>query len=112
MNREGHAAREIGGVVKQVVVRYRVKAEHLAEHEAKLRAVFDALARERPDGLAYAATQLDDATSFVHVATVTTADGSNPLTALPAFRAFVAGIAERCEVPPSTSEGTPFGVFP
>lgn len=98
--------------MKQVVVRYRVRPEHLAEHEAKLRAVFDALAREAPEGLAYSATRLDDATSFLHVATVTTADGSNPLTALPAFRAFVAGIADRCEIPPSTSEGVSFGAFP
>ncbi len=97
--------------MRHVVVRYQVKPERLTEHRDKLRAVFDALAREPLAGLSYTALALDDGLSFVHIAALSTSDGSNPLVTLPAFRAFVADIAERCQMPPSSSEGVVFGSF-
>lgn len=97
--------------MKRVVVRYKVHADRVEEHEAKVRAVFAALALERPVGLSYQALKLGDGASFVHVATISTADGTNPLTELPAFRAFTAGIADRCEELPTSSPATAVGAY-
>ncbi len=90
------------------MVRYRVKAERLAEHEALVRAVFDELRAKAPSGIRYGAYK-HDALSFVHVAFVEAE--ANPLQALEAFRAFTAKIAERCDEPPSTVELTEVGAF-
>jgi hypothetical protein len=38
--------------------------------------------------------------SFIHVAIEHDVDDPDSLQAVPAFQAFVAGIAERCDVPP------------
>ncbi|HSO33795.1 MAG TPA: hypothetical protein VLT33_14785 [Labilithrix sp.] len=97
--------------MKRVVVRYKVKADRLAEHEDLIRKVFAELATARPGGLAYHALKLEDGVSFVHVATVSTADGENPLTALPAFKAFAAGIADRCEERAVNSPATALGAY-
>lgn len=97
--------------MRHVVVRYRVRPDRLAEHETKLRAVFDALEREPRAGLRYTALRLADGVSFVHLALVSTTDASNALTSLPAFRAFVADIAERCDEPPVSTDASAVGHF-
>ena len=97
--------------MRRVVVRYRVRAERVAEHEGLLRDVFAELAHVRPDGLAYRAMKLEDGVSFLHVATVATADGRNPLTALRAFQAFTASIGDRCEERPVSSPATTLGAY-
>lgn len=97
--------------MKRVVVRYKVKAERLEEHERLIRDVFAELATTRPAGLAYQALKLDDGVSFVHVASVATPDGQNPLTALPAFKAFVANIADRCDERPANLAATAIGTY-
>jgi hypothetical protein len=97
--------------MKRVVVRYKVKAERLEEHEDLIRKVFAELATVRPAGLAYHALKLEDGVSFVHVATVSTADGQNPLTALPAFQAFAANIADRCQEKAVNSPATAIGAY-
>ena len=94
---------------RRVRVRYRVKPDRVEEHESLLRAVFDALASGSPDGVRYAAYKEPDGVSFVHLALI---DGEvNPLQKLDAFRAFTAGIADRCDVPPSTVELEPIGAY-
>ena len=97
--------------MRRVVVHYKIKAERLAEHEELVRKVFTELETVQPAGLAYQALKLEDGVSFVHVATVSTADGQNPLTALPSFRAFVAEIGDRCEEKPSNSPATAVGAY-
>lgn len=93
-----------------VIVRYTTKPEQAEENERLIRAVFAELAEQRPDGLRYQATRLDDGVSFVHLATV---DGEvNPLDASPAFRAFLAGIGERCVTPPAAVQGRSVGRYP
>jgi hypothetical protein len=77
------------------MVRYRVKPERVAEHEALIRAVFDELARTDPPGLRYGAYKQADGVSFVHVAFV--AGEKNPLDDCAAFKAFTANIRERCD---------------
>lgn len=97
--------------MKRVVVRYKVKADRVEEHEALIRNVFADLEAVGPAGLAYHAMKLEDGVSFVHVATISTADGQNPLTALPSFKAFTASIAERCEEKPASFPATAVGAY-
>ena len=44
--------------MRQVMVRYKVKPERVAENEALVRAVYAELARVNPDGLHYATFRL------------------------------------------------------
>jgi len=86
--------------MKTVMVRYKVKADRAAENERLITSVFAQLASEAPAGLRYATFKLDDGVSFVHIASIDTVDGSNPLNATSAFKAFTAQVTDRCEEPP------------
>ena len=86
--------------MKRVMVRYKVKPNRAAENEQYIKKVFEQLEHERPSALRYASFKLADGVSFVHLVSLETADGSNPLGALAAFRAFTAAIEERCDEPP------------
>jgi hypothetical protein len=94
-----------------VMVRYKVKADASGENERLIKAVFAELARSRPAGLRYQSFKLADGVSFVHVASVDTADGTNPLVALDAFKSFTKDIKDRCTEPPVTTELTLVGSF-
>jgi hypothetical protein len=95
--------------VKRVVVRYKVKAERVEEHRGLIGGVFAALAEAKPAGLDYQVLELADGQSFLHVATIAVLD--NPLTRLPAFKAFTAEIAARCEEQPVSSEASLVGGY-
>jgi hypothetical protein len=97
--------------MRQVMVRYKVKPERVAENERFVAAVFSELEQTQPTGLSYATFRLPDGVSFMHLASLDTQDGSNPLPSLSAFRQFVANIAERCEEPPVTTELATIGAF-
>ena len=97
--------------MKRIVVRYRVKPESVAENEGLIKAVFDQLQREQPAGLRYASFKANDGVSFTHVASIETADASNPLGALAAFKAFTAAIKDRCDEPPVATEQTVVGSY-
>ncbi|MEO7327864.1 MAG: hypothetical protein ABI193_04760 [Minicystis sp.] len=98
--------------MRRVVVRYKVKAERVEEHKALIREVFAALAEAKPAGLDYQALELADGRSFVHLATVSTVSvEDNPLPRLPAFKAFLVGIADRCEEQPVSSEALEVGGY-
>ena len=62
------------------VVRYTTKPERADENAAFVEHVFAELHTEQPDGLRYMTLRLADGVTFVHVASVETADGRNPLT--------------------------------
>ena len=94
-----------------VVVRYQTKPERADENQKLVEQVFEQLRRQAPAGLRYATFRLDDGVSFVHIAAVDTADGSNPLTELPAFAEFSAGIGDRCVEPPAVREATLVGSY-
>jgi len=87
------------------VVRYRSKPDRADENQALVAQVFAQLHAEQPDGLRYVTLRLADGVSFVHVSTARTADGSNPLPGLAAFREFAADLAARVEAPPVSSPG-------
>jgi hypothetical protein len=96
---------------RRVIVRYRTKPECADENQRLVEAVFAALAQGRPDGLRYATFRLDDGVSFVHVASVETDDGANPLDATPEFAAFSNDIAARCDEPPTVQVVTLVGAY-
>ena len=90
--------------MKRVMVRYKVKADRVAENERYIAKVFEQLEREQPPGVRYASFKLGDGMSFVHIVSHDGADGSNPLGELSAFRAFTAEIRDRCEEPPVAAD--------
>jgi hypothetical protein len=87
--------------MSQVMVRYRVRPDRVAENEELVRAVYAELAAGEPDGLRYATFKLPDGVTFVHVAEHA---GDNPLTTLDAFQRFQQGIGERCDEPPVVTQ--------
>jgi hypothetical protein len=92
------------------MVRYKVKADRVAENERYVSQVFEQLARDRPQGLRYASFKLEDGVSFVHIVSLEK-DGVDPLRALPAFKEFTTGIIERCEEPPVATRLTQVGSY-
>ncbi|HMD02550.1 MAG TPA: hypothetical protein VKG44_06235 [Candidatus Baltobacteraceae bacterium] len=90
--------------MKTVLVRYKTHAEKAGENETLIHAVFDELRASAPAGLRYGAFKLADGTSFVHFATIDTADGSNPLVELPSFKRFQENLSERCAEEPALTE--------
>lgn len=97
--------------MQTLLVRYEVRPERAEENVAAIRAVFGALALERPDGVRYAAFRLADGVTFLHLAQIETTDGSNPLAALEAFRTFTSAVKERCESPPVAAAVEPIGAY-
>lgn len=90
--------------MKRVMVRYRVKADRAEENQSYIQNVFEELHRNSPGGLRYASFKLDDGLSFVHIASIETDGGDNPLSQSPAFKVFLEGIKGRCEEPPMAVE--------
>jgi hypothetical protein len=80
------------------MVRYTTKPERTAENEALSRAVFAEARTAAPDGVAYALFR--DGDDFVHLFANLREDDSDAITELPSFKAFQAGIGERCVAPP------------
>ena len=97
--------------MKRVMVRYKVKPEQTAANEELIRAVYDELHRTEPADMRYATFKLDDGVSFVHVHSNESPDGHNPLTELASFKAFQAGIADRCDEAPVVAELHEIGSF-
>jgi hypothetical protein len=90
--------------MKRMMVRYKVKADRVAENEQYIARVYEQLKQERPAGLRYATFKLDDGLSFVHLVSHEAADGSNALAELSAFKAFTAGVRDRCDEPPVATD--------
>jgi len=90
--------------MRRVLVRYKVKPGQAAQNEELVRAVYEELHRTKPEGMRYATFRLEDGVSFVHLHSGEAEDGSNPLTELASFKAFQAGIRERCDEAPVVTE--------
>ena len=96
--------------MKRTMVQYRVKAERLAENEAAVRSVFEALKAAAPAGIRYSSYVKEDGLTFVHL--VSREDDAMALTALPAFQSFVAGVRDRCDQPPVNVDLREVGAYP
>lgn len=80
------------------MVRYAVKTDRAAENEALSRAVFEELRVTAPRGVAYGLFRNGD--EFVHLFVNLRDDNSDAVTELPSFKAYQAGILDRCDTPP------------
>ena len=95
-----------------VVVRYRTEARPGRREPGPGGAgVRRARRRRSRDGLRYATFRLADGDQFVHVAEVTTADGTNPLAAIAAFAEFQREIPERMVEGPVVADATLVGSY-
>lgn len=97
--------------MRQVMVRYKVKPDRVAENEELVRAVYEELKRTDPAGLRYATFRLDDGVTFVHLASNETDDGRSPLTDVEAFKRFQEHIEDRVEEGPVVTEMSHIGSF-
>lgn len=82
------------------IVRYQAKPELADENQQLIEAVFAELNEREPDGFTYKVFRLEDGVSFIHVVIDYDIDDPASLQDVPAFQAFVAGLADRCETPP------------
>src|SRR5262245_262660 len=95
--------------MRQVMVRYKVKPERVAENEELVRAVYEELHDTQPSGLSYATFKLEDGVSFVHFAI--TEDGSRPLSEVKAFGEFQREIEDRTDEAPVVTELDEIGSY-
>ena len=94
-----------------IMVRYQAKPERADENQALIEAVFADLEARRPEGFSYNVFRLEDGVSFVHVVVEHDVDDPDSLQDVPAFQAFVAGIADRCDVAPVATGATVVGGY-
>jgi hypothetical protein len=97
--------------MKAILVRYRTKPERADENQALIEAVFADLEGRRPEGFTYNAFRLDDGVSFLHVVIEHDVEQPDSLADVPAFQAFVADIAARCDDPPQPAGASVVGVY-
>jgi hypothetical protein len=92
------------------MIRYKVRPDRADENESLVKAVYEQLGQERPEGLHYATFKLPDGVSFMHIVFESDQPG-RVLNEVAAFKAFVAGIASRCDEPPVATELTLIGAY-
>ncbi len=97
--------------MKATVVRYQAKADRADDNQKLIEAVFAELAERQPEGFTYKVFRLEDGVSFIHVVIEHDIDEPDSLQAVPAFQAFVAGIADRCDVLPVATGATIVGGY-
>jgi hypothetical protein len=93
------------------VVRYQAKPERADENQRLIAAVFADLEARQPEGFTYKVFRLEDGVSFIHVVIEHDIDEPDSLQAVPAFQAFLGGIAERCDITPIATGATIVGGY-
>jgi hypothetical protein len=93
------------------IVRYQAKPERAGENQQLIEAVFAELDKREPDGFTYKVFRLADGVSFIHVVIEHEIDKPDSLQDVPAFQAFLAGIDDRCDVPPVAMGATIVGGY-
>jgi hypothetical protein len=89
------------------LVTYETKPERAAENEALSLAVFEELRARSPGEVAYGLFRSPDGVTFVHLFVNFAEDDSAAITELPSFKAYQAGVLDRCVAPP---QATRFGL--
>jgi len=100
--------------MSKVFVQYRTRNDAADENQALVEKVFAALGEGKPEGLNYTSMRLEQeeaGTVFVHIAEISTEDGSNPLAETPAFGEFQAGLPDRVVEPPLARQATLVGSY-
>ncbi len=93
------------------MVRYQTRPERSDENQRLVEAVFACLDEREPVGFTYKVFRLEDGVSFVHVVVEHDVEDPDSLQAVPAFQAFVAGISDRCDIPPEALGATVVGGY-
>jgi hypothetical protein len=93
------------------VLHYQAKPERAEENQQLIEAVFAELDKGELDGFTYKVFRLEDSVSFIHVWIEHDIADPDSLQAVPAFQAFMADLAGRCEVPPEATEATVVGGY-
>ena len=97
--------------MKTTVVRYQTKPDRAEENQQLIEAVFAELEARQPEGFTYKVFRLEDGVSFLHVAIEHDVDDPDSLQEVPAFQAFVANIADRCDIAPVATGATIVGGY-
>jgi hypothetical protein len=97
--------------VNAIVVRYQAKPERADENQRLVEAVFADLNERQPRGFTYKVFRLEDGVTFMHVVIEHDGEDHDSLQDVPAFQAFVADIADRCDVLPAPSGATVIGGY-
>lgn len=105
---ESHVANVMERTMKRTLIRYKTKPDAAELNAGLIARVFEELKAKAPNGVRYLSLRLDDDT-FIHF--VEAEEGSTPLPALEAFKAFQSGIRERCVEPPVPSGATIVGNY-
>src|SRR5277367_151290 len=96
--------------MQTTIVRYKLKADRVAENEKFVRAVYAELGEVKPAGFSYSTYKLEDGVSFVHIAHLT--DGAKPpLSGIKAFQEFLQSVKDRCEELPVSSKAAEVGSY-
>ena len=97
--------------MKATVVRYQTKGDRADENQRLIEAVFAELEAQEPEGFTYKVFRLADGVSFLHVVIEHDISDPDSLQAVPAFQAFVADIADRCDIAPVAVGATIVGGY-
>ena len=97
--------------MKATVVRYQARPDRADENQQLIEAVFTQLSERAPAGFTYQVFRLEDGVSFVHAVIEHDVPESDSLQDVPAFQAFVAEIADRCDVAPVAMGATVVGRY-
>jgi len=108
---ETHDADGDGEVRHETHGELHIEARSRGRERTLRRGRLAALREARPSGLSDATFRLPDGVSFVHIVSHTEADRSNAPTSLPAFKAFAAGVRDRCVAAPVRAELTEIGSY-
>jgi hypothetical protein len=81
------------------VLRHQAKPEQAEENQQLIEAVFAELDEGELDGFTYKVFRLEDGVSFIHVWIEHDVADPDSLQVVPAFQAFMADLAGRCDVP-------------
>ena len=92
-------------------MRYQAKPERADENQKLIEAVFADLHARESEGFTYKVFRLEDGVSFIHVVIEHDVDEPDSLQEVPAFQAFVADIADRCDVAPVAMGATVVGGY-
>ena len=93
-----------------LMVRAKIKEENVAEAQAAVEKVIQALEQERPDDVRYTAGVLGDGVTFIALLELNP-DGSHPLAQLPAYAEFVEKLKAWYAEPPVVDRMTVVGSY-
>jgi hypothetical protein len=97
--------------MKKLLIRYKVKADRVAENENLVKEVYKQLHERNIDGFHYTTIKLEDGVSFIHIAFVDKEEANAAFNQLPAFKNFQANIKDRCEELPVVNQITVIGSY-